>query len=208
MNTRMKNLLFVSMMVAAGAALAQNPRAPAVSDVDAMREMFHGFNPRGQAQLSRLVQDDVQRFCSKRDWSRDKAGARALEKQQLATVKYPADGKLMGDWRRGERIAQSGVGKQFSDSPTVAAGGNCYACHQLSAQELSYGTIGPSLRNFGKTRGTSADMQRYAFGKIYNAQAYSACSNMPRFGHNQILTEEQIKDLVALLLDPDSPINK
>ena len=31
---------------------------------------------------------------------------------------------------------------------------------------------------------------------------------MPRFGHNGILTEEQIKDVVALLLDPQSPVNK
>ena len=45
-------------------------------------------------------------------------------------------------------------------------------------------------------------MQKYAWGKVYNAQAYSACSNMPRFGHNGILTEQQIKDVVALLMDP------
>ncbi|MEO8136346.1 MAG: sulfur oxidation c-type cytochrome SoxX, partial [Betaproteobacteria bacterium] len=31
---------------------------------------------------------------------------------------------------------------------------------------------------------------------------------MPRFGHNGILTEKQIKDVVALLLDPESPVNK
>jgi sulfur-oxidizing protein SoxX len=31
---------------------------------------------------------------------------------------------------------------------------------------------------------------------------------MPRFGHQGILTEAQMKDLMALLLDPDSPINK
>jgi sulfur-oxidizing protein SoxX len=31
---------------------------------------------------------------------------------------------------------------------------------------------------------------------------------MPRFGHSQILSEQQVKDLVALLMDPDSPVNK
>ena len=46
------------------------------------------------------------------------------------------------------------------------------------------------------------------YGKIYNAQAFTACSNMPRFGHNGILTEQQMKDVTALLLDPDSPVNK
>jgi sulfur-oxidizing protein SoxX len=31
---------------------------------------------------------------------------------------------------------------------------------------------------------------------------------MPRFGHNGILTDQQIRDVVALLLDPQSPVNK
>jgi sulfur-oxidizing protein SoxX len=31
---------------------------------------------------------------------------------------------------------------------------------------------------------------------------------MPRFGHAGILTEQQIKDVVALLMAPDSPVNK
>jgi sulfur-oxidizing protein SoxX len=61
---------------------------------------------------------------------------------------------------------------------------------------------------FGKLRGNSEAIQRYTYGKIWNAQAYSACSNMPRFGHNGILTEAQIKDLTALLLDPASPVNQ
>jgi sulfur-oxidizing protein SoxX len=31
---------------------------------------------------------------------------------------------------------------------------------------------------------------------------------MPRFGANKILTIEQIKDIVALLMSTDSPVNK
>jgi sulfur-oxidizing protein SoxX len=31
---------------------------------------------------------------------------------------------------------------------------------------------------------------------------------MPRFGHFGALTEQEIKDLVALLMDPESPVNK
>ena len=132
----------------------------------------------------------------------------AEQPQELATIKYPADGKLVGDWKAGEVIAQSGVGKQFNDDPARPSGANCYACHQLSPQELSFGTIGPSLLGFGKLRGNSPEIQKYTYGKIYNSEAYSACSNMPRFGHNQILTEAQITHLVALLLDPESPVNK
>jgi sulfur-oxidizing protein SoxX len=31
---------------------------------------------------------------------------------------------------------------------------------------------------------------------------------MPRFGHNKILTIEQIKDVVAFVMSKDSPVNK
>ncbi len=199
----------------AGLVLALAPAAGAadraevkVGDAEAMREMFRGFSPRGQADLSRLRQDDMQKFCSTKGWEKQKVQVKQLEKEQLALIKYPADGRLMGDWRNGERIAQTGVGMQFSDAQGSTAGGNCYACHQLARAEVSFGTIGPSLQNFGKTRGNTEANQRYAYGKIYNPQAYSACSNMPRFGHGGILTEQQIKDLTALLLDPDSPVNK
>ena len=48
----------------------------------------------------------------------------------------------------------------------------------------------------------------WANDKIYNAQAAYPCSNMPRFGTNKVLTIEQIKDLVALVMSPDSPVNK
>ena len=61
---------------------------------------------------------------------------------------------------------------------------------------------------YGKLRGNSEAIVKYTYDKIYNAQAFSACSNMPRFGHNGILKPEQIADLVGLLLDPQSPVNK
>ena len=41
-----------------------------------------------------------------------------------------------------------------------------------------------------------------------HSKAYAACSNMPRFGHANLLTEQQIRDLMALLLDPKSPVNE
>jgi len=186
--------------------------ATRTSDSDAERaaaEMIKAsFKTRGQASVDRLKQDEVQALCSKHARELPKDASNAIEKAQQATIRYPSSGKLTGDWRQGERIAQSGTGKQFTDDPARPAGGSCYNCHQLSKQELSFGTIGPSLYRFGKLRGASEAVQRYAYGKIYNAQGYSACSNMPRFGHNGILTEEQIAHLVALLLDPDSPVNK
>jgi L-cysteine S-thiosulfotransferase len=195
----------VAFVTAAGCAT--------VSDQDvadkAVAVMKTSFNERGQAKLDRLDQDEAQRLCSIPPTARlPKETAARIEEINLAAIKYPADGKLLGDWREGEKVAQSGIGKQYSDDPKRPAGANCYACHQLTKAEISFGTIGPSLYNFGKVRGNSEAIQRYAYGKIYNSQAYSACSNMPRFGHQGILTEQQIRDVTALLLDPNSPVNK
>jgi len=167
------------------------------------------FSERGQAKLDRLAQDDMQKTCSEytgKVLPRD--AAEKIEKANLAAIKWPADGKLLGDWKNGEKIAQEGRGMQYSDDPTGPVGANCYACHQLAPQELSFGTIGPSLYQFGKARGYNDEVRKYAYGKIYNADAYNACTNMPRFGHKGILTEQQIKDVTALLMDPDSPVNK
>jgi sulfur-oxidizing protein SoxX len=61
---------------------------------------------------------------------------------------------------------------------------------------------------YGKIRKYRADDAKAAYIKIYNAQAVFPCSNMPRLGHNKHLTEQQIKDIVALLFDPESPVNK
>jgi sulfur-oxidizing protein SoxX len=167
------------------------------------------FKAAGQAGLDRLNQDETQRVCSELAGKAPaKEVAEKIEKLNLATIRYPADGTLLGDWKNGEKIAQEGRGKQFSDDVAGPVGANCYACHQLTPQELSYGSIGPSLYQFAKLRGYGADIQRYAYGKIFNADAFAACSTMPRFGHNQILTEQQIKDVTALLMDPQSPVNK
>jgi len=169
--------------------------------------MQRDFHARGQAGMERVLQDGVQRLCTE---SRDRPPAelaKALEADQMKTVVIP-HGSLVGDWKRGEAIAQSGRGLTWNDKPGEPAGGSCYNCHDLSPRELSHGTIGPSLRGFGKVRGASPEVQRYVYGKIYNAKAYNLCSQMPRLGASGTLTPEQIKDLVALLLDPASPVNQ
>jgi sulfur-oxidizing protein SoxX len=195
----------VALAIAGCAAMSPATDA----DKEAVALMQRDFKSRGQATVDRLKQDDVQALCTRYAGGTVPADeAKRIEAQQLATVKYPADGHFLGDWKAGEKVAQTGTGKQWSDDPKHAGGGNCYACHQLSPQELSFGTIGPSLRNYGKLRGNSPQMQRYTYAKIYNSEAFNACSSMPRFGHSAILTEQQIKDVVALLMDPNSPVNK
>jgi sulfur-oxidizing protein SoxX len=206
----MKNISRFTLGLAALAAIAG---CATVSDAELGKQaadmLRASFKERGQAKLDRLNQDGPQATCSVPvDKRPPTAELERMEKAQQAFIKYPADGKLLGDWREGEKIAQTGVGKQFSDNPANPSGGNCYACHQITPAEISYGTIGPPLLGYGKLRGNSEAIQRYTYGRIYNPQAFAACSTMPRFGHNGILTEKQIKDVTALLLDPNSPVNK
>ena len=171
--------------------------------------MEKDFKTRGQANVERIKQDDLQALCTRYAGGDVPAdAAKRVEAAQLATVKYPVDGHYLGDWKAGEKIAQTGTGKQWSDDPKMPGGGNCYACHELSPKELSFGTIGPSLRGYGRARGNSVDMLRYTYAKVYNPDAFNACSSMPRFGHQGILSEQQIKDVVALLMDPASPVNQ
>ena len=158
---------------------------------------------------ARFDQDETMKACSLHENSPPKPVAETIATREKARIEYPADGKLLGDWTSGEKLAQSGYGLRFTDYPARQVnGGNCYACHQLTKAEVSYGTIGPSLLNYGKIRNFSAADTKAAYEKIYNAQAAYPCSNMPRFGTNKVLTIAQIKDLVALVMIPDSPVNK
>jgi len=190
------------LLAALPAAAEEDYRAEAIA-------VFHkDFVARGQASLDRLAEDGVHAICNHTGNKPPADISKVLEADQMAAVKYPADGKLMGDWKAGEKLAQSGRGFTWSDQPGLPVGGNCYNCHQISPKEQAYGTIGPSLLQFGKLRGNSAEMQKYVYSKIFNAKAYNLCSEMPRFGRVEAISPSQIKDLVALLLDPESPVNK
>jgi L-cysteine S-thiosulfotransferase len=194
-------VLTIAALLAAPLALAE-PTAREVQDIH-LRD-FHG---KGIVKKEAVAQDAVQRICTMSNDRPSAAIAKQLEADQMRTIAFPAGG-MMGDWKSGERIAQSGRGMTWSDAAGAPNGGSCYNCHQMAAKEISYGTLGPSLRGFGKQRGSGADSQKYVYGKIYNAKAYNACSQMPRLGFSGTLTEQQIKDLVAYLLDPASPVNQ
>ena len=191
-----------------------------VQSLDAMTQQMvkDSFRDQGIAKVDRLQQDESNAACSAADVSGialTDAKAQAIEAANLKTVQWPADGKFVGDWKEGEKIAQNGRGMTWTDKPGSANGGNCYNCHQISREEISFGTLGPSLYNYGKLRGisdpNSAEARaivEYTWGKIWNAKAYNACSGMPRFGHAGILGEAQVRDLVGLLVDPQSPVNR
>ena len=193
--------------------------APAPNYDALLGEMMKtSFRDQGIAKVDRLQQDASNAECSASEGKPlPEARAKAIEAASLATVKMPADGKFIGDWKEGEKLAQNGRGMTWTDASaaTTANGGNCYNCHQISKAEISFGTIGVSLYNYGKLRGVadpaspvSKGIVEYTWGKLYNAKAYNACSGMPRFGHGGMLDETQLKHLMALLLDPASPVNQ
>lgn len=176
------------------------------------------FKDHGAVKVERLNQDQAMALCSAADVAGkpvDEKTAKAIEAAAMKTIQWPADGQFLGDWKEGEKSAQSGRGLTWSDNEKTVNGGNCYNCHQIDAKEISYGTLGPSLHQYGKLRGVSdpsaaasQEIVRYTWGKLWNSHAYNACSNMPRVGHNGILNEKQLKDIMALLLDPKSPVNQ
>jgi sulfur-oxidizing protein SoxX len=195
------------LILAAAPALAQ--QKPAIDPARADAAIKSSFPTAPADWQSRLQQDETMRQCSVHHNNPPRAVADAIVQREKVAIAYPADGKLMGEWQKGERIAQSGYGLRFTDYPPRGPnGGNCYACHQMTKAEVSYGTLGPSLLNYGKLRNFGEAETKAAYEKIYNSQATIACSNMPRFGSNKVLTIEQIKDVVALLMSPDSPVNK
>lgn len=193
-------------MLAASPASDAQKVDPAVQTV-----MERSFREQGIAKLDRIQQDDFQILCSDakyRDSPEGRKQAEQLQATALAAIKPPSDGKYLGDWKAGEVVAQSGRGATWSDTLKTVNGGGCYNCHQITKQEISYGTIGPSLLNYGKIRGNSEPILIYTWNRINNSKAYNACSNMPRMAHFNLLTEQQMKDVMALLLDPASPVNK
>lgn len=182
--------------------------------------MAASFHDRGIATVDRLKQDDIDARCS--HYQRlgvplPPGAERAFREASLKAVKWPSDGRLLGDWKAGEMLAQSGRGMTWTDKSAdpLGNGGGCYNCHQLSGKEVAYGTIGPSLYRYASAHGVTdpaAPSARPALDaawvKLYDSRAGNACSAMPRFGHAGLLEEQQLRDLMALLFDPASPVNQ
>ena len=202
-----------TVMLLGGCATAPSP---AELDQQAAAMMKASFRDQGIAKIDRIQQDLGQSACSSAT-APSEAVAKQVEAEALASIKWPAGGQYIGDWRKGESLAQHGRGMTGTDGSAdpKGNGAQCYNCHQIDKKEISFGTIGPSLWNYGKLRGVkdpadpaAAPIVQYTWGKLWNSKAYAACSNMPRFGHAKLLDESQIRDIMALLLDPKSPVNQ
>lgn len=218
---KMNSKLRTGLAVASVALLAVGcASAPSVADLNALTQQIvkASFRDQGIVKASILNTDETNQACSEADASGkplDEKTAKRIEEINMKAIKWPSDGKFIGDWKEGEKIAQSGRGLTWTDKADDVNGGNCYNCHKIDEKEISYGTIGPSLHNYGKIRGitdpnsaSAKPIVEYTWGKIWNSKAYNACSNMPRAGHSGILTEAQVRHVVGLLLDPKSPVNK
>ena len=210
-NTNIKQFLVIAGLILASNFLQNLALAQQKNDPKFTKMIQESFKAEGIASLDRINQDATQKFCSDPQFANSKQGEAMrikIQKMNMDTIKQPSDWKYIGDWKRGEAIAQSGRGATWTDKADTVVGGGCYNCHQIDPKEISYGNIGPSLTGYAKLRGYSQEMVSYTWNRINNSKAYNACSNMPRFGHFKLLDEKQIQDVMALLLDPESPVNK
>src|SRR5262249_35813890 len=158
-------VLFVGL-AGAGASYAQQKKVVEETEVD---RILRAAFPKASADwLLRLKGDETMQSCSDRRDAPAAELARAIEVRETETIQYPVDGQLIGEWKRGENVAQRGYGLLFTDYPvTRENGGNCYACHQLTKQEVSYGTMGPSLLGYGRNRNYSELEAKAVYEKIY-----------------------------------------
>ena len=91
------------------------PAGSGVASVEsAIKSGWTTATPEWQA---RLLQDETQKVCSQYRNAPPKAVADAILAREKASIVYPADGKLMGDWKKGQALAQSGYGGRFTDYP-------------------------------------------------------------------------------------------
>lgn len=212
----MKNIVILALCAASSIAFAAdikklNPKIEALAETY-VAQSFTDDTPENLARVTKP--DDTLKLCSQyRDNPPQKLSEKLLEREKK-NLKYPDNGILMGDWKAGEKLVNAGfamrIGKIESDPlarQKGGIGGNCYACHALNPKEVAAGNMGPSLIAYGSMRGMSEEIIKYTYEKLYNAQASVACSNMPRLGHNGVLKPEQIADITAYLLSPESPVN-
>src|SRR5690348_6603178 len=196
------------LIAVAALAVSLSPAAAQQNAAAADAAIKAGFPTAPADWASRLTPDETMALCSAHKNSPPKPIADAIQAREKASIVYPPDNNFIGDWKKGEALAQSGYGLRFTDYPARQGnGGNCYACHQITKKEVSYGTLGPSLSEYGKLRDFKPEAVKAAYEKIYDSHVAFPCSTVPRFGTNKVLTIEQIKDAVALLMSPESPVN-
>src|ERR1044071_1199545 len=109
----------LALCLAVAPAFAQQKVDPARADV-AIKAAF----PTAPADwASRLTGDETMQQCSANRNNPGKDVASAIQQREQATIVYPPDSNFMGDWKKGEALAQSGYGLGFPDYPSRQGGG-------------------------------------------------------------------------------------
>jgi sulfur-oxidizing protein SoxX len=105
---------------------------------------------------------------------------------KLATrrpVQKTLEGPLNGNAAKGRQIAQA------------RNRGNCLACHVMPGGSQP-GSRGPDLSHFGSTGRSAAE----AYAMVWDMRTVNPETLMPPFGTNEILTDQELRDVVAFLL--------
>ncbi|MFO1285429.1 MAG: sulfur oxidation c-type cytochrome SoxX [Rubrivivax sp.] len=92
-------------------------------------------------------------------------------------------GPLEGNAARGRQIAQA------------RNRGNCLACHVMPGGTQP-GSRGPDLSRFGSSGRSAAE----AYAMVYDMRTVNPETLMPPFGTNEVLTDQELRDVVAFLL--------
>lgn len=106
------------------------------------------------------------------------ADTRDAVKPKQSTLTLP----LNGDGKRGREIAMA------------TTRGNCAACHQLPGDDWP-GTVGNSLLQYKKYEYTAERI----YQQIYDARVINPTSVMPPYGSHNLLSDQELRDLVAYL---------
>lgn len=105
-------------------------------------------------------------------------GKIATRKPQVKTL----EGALNGNAEKGRQIAQA------------RDRGNCLACHVMQGGSQP-GTRGPDLSHYGSTERSDAE----TYTGVYDMRTRNPETLMPPFGTNEILSDLDIRDVVAFL---------
>jgi L-cysteine S-thiosulfotransferase len=202
-------VLLMPAVIAGGCASIPDRETIRAAGEDAIAHAYPGMPPTLTARAS---QDASQKLCSRPAGEKLSAEeALQIVEAARASIKYPASGKLVGDWKIGAQLVMNGAGLRVRDGrveKTRENGALCTNCHELDPKEVNAGNLGPTLVGYGAKRGNNDAVVKHTYEKIYNAWLYFPCSNMPRLGYSGYLTPEQITHLVAYLVDPQSPVNR
>jgi sulfur-oxidizing protein SoxX len=121
----------------------------------------------------------VQEFLALYPCHNEEEACSRLPPPAVQVVKFV--GELKADAARGKKIA------------TDVRWGNCVACHALPDQ--AGGSVGPSLADYAQ-RNLSLD---YTYQRIWDNRLFSPNAHMPIYGTNSVLTEEEIRDIMAYI---------